>query len=47
MLTKLLARFGFGRKEIVDERFEARMTTLGRRQAALPHKAHSVFKFQL
>lgn len=47
MLTKLLARFGFGRKDIVDERFEARMNTLGRRHAALPGQAHSLFKFQL
>lgn len=47
MLTKLLARFGFGRKDIVDERFEARMTTLGRRHAALPGQAAALFKFQL
>jgi hypothetical protein len=48
MLTKLLARFGFGRKEIVDERFEARMTTLGRRHAALPGQSQqALFKFQL
>lgn len=47
MLTKLLARFGFGPKETVDERFEARMSNLGRRHAALPRQAQSVFKFQL
>ena len=47
MLTKLLARFGFGPKDTVDERFESRMTSLGRRHAALPRQAQSVFRFQL
>ncbi|MCU0802894.1 MAG: hypothetical protein MUD11_14230 [Rhodobacteraceae bacterium] len=47
MLTKLLARFGFGRKEVIDERFEARMSTMGRRHGALPQARQSVFKFQL
>ncbi|MGL4319669.1 MAG: hypothetical protein ACRCS3_02305 [Paracoccaceae bacterium] len=47
MFTKLLARFGFGPKEVVDERFEARMNTLGRRHAALGGQATALFKFQL
>ena len=47
MLTKLLARFGFGPKETVDERFEARMNALGRRHAALPGRPAALFKFQL
>jgi hypothetical protein len=47
MLTKLLARFGFGRKDAVDERFEARMNTLGRRHAALGGQSAALFKFQL
>ncbi|MGL5011150.1 MAG: hypothetical protein ACRC6I_14825 [Paracoccaceae bacterium] len=47
MLTKLLARFGFGPKEVIDERFEARMSTMGRRHSALPQAGHSVFRFQL
>ncbi len=48
MLTKLLARFGFGRKDTVDERFEARMNTLGRRHAALSSRSQqALFKFQL
>lgn len=47
MLTKLLARFGFGPKEVIDERFESRMMTMGRRNAiALPQAGHSVFRPQ-
>jgi hypothetical protein len=46
MLTKLLARFGFGPKEMIDERFEARMSTMGRRNAAMPEADRSVFRFQ-
>lgn len=47
MLTKLLARFGFGPKEVIDERFESRMQNMGRRSAqALPKAGHSVFRFQ-
>jgi hypothetical protein len=47
MLTKLLARFGFGRKNAIDDRFEARMTTLGRRHAALQSQSPTLFRFQL
>ena len=46
MLTKLLARFGFGPKEMVDDRFEARMSAMGRRHAAMPQADRSVFRFQ-
>jgi hypothetical protein len=47
MLTKLLARFGFGQKDIIDERFESRMMTMGRRNAqALPGAGRSAFRFQ-
>ncbi len=47
MLTKLLARFGFGPKEVIDERFESRMMTMGRRNAqALPRAGQSAFRFQ-
>jgi hypothetical protein len=49
MFTALLARFGFGRKNliVVDDRFESRMMTMGRRNAkALPAAGQSVFRFQ-
>jgi hypothetical protein len=48
MFTALLARFGFGRKTIViDDRFESRMMTMGRRNAkALPEAGRSAFRFQ-
>ncbi len=47
MLTRLLARFGFGRKDVIDERFESRMMTMGRRNAqALPGAGQSAFRFQ-
>jgi hypothetical protein len=47
MLTKLLARFGFGQKEVIDERFETRMMNMGRRNAqALPQAGQSAFRFQ-
>lgn len=48
MFTALLARFGFGRKNIVvDDRFETRMMTMGRRNAkALPQAGQSAFRFQ-
>jgi hypothetical protein len=47
MLTKLLARFGFGPKDVIDERFETRMMNLGRRDAtALPDAGRSAFRFQ-
>jgi hypothetical protein len=47
MFTALLARFGFGRKNIVvDDRFESRMMTMGRRNAkALPQAGQSAFRF--
>jgi hypothetical protein len=47
MLSRLLARFGFGPKEVVDERFESRMMSMGRRSAqALPGAGRSAFRFQ-
>jgi hypothetical protein len=47
MLTRLLARFGFGRKAEIDPRFEDRMATMGRRnQRALPEAGQSAFRFQ-
>jgi hypothetical protein len=49
MFTALLARFGFGRKTAaaVDDRFESRMMTMGRRNAkALPQAGQSAFRFQ-
>jgi hypothetical protein len=47
MLTRLLARLGFGPKEVIDERFESRMMSMGRRNAqALPGAGRSAFRFQ-
>ncbi len=47
MFAKLLARFGFGPRDIIDERFESRMMAMGRRNAAaLPRAGRSVFRFQ-
>jgi hypothetical protein len=47
MLTRLLARLGFGRKAELDPRFEDRMASMGRRNAqALPGAGRSAFRFQ-